>query len=57
MLSIFGDETFVQGYDIRNSIYLLINKGMLQCGDISIIQIEAEISRLYKGEYSLVLES
>lgn len=57
MLSIFGDETFAQGYDIRNSIYLLINKEMLQCGYISISQIEAEISRLYEGEYSLVLES
>ena len=57
MLSIFGKETFVQGYDIRNSIYLLINKEMLQQGSITIDRIEDEISKLYVGEYSLVLES
>jgi len=56
MLSIFGSETFAQGYDIQNSIYLLINKGMLQKKNISINQIEAEISKLYEGEYSLVIE-
>lgn len=56
MLSIFGTETFAQGYDIKNSIYLLINKGMLQKGSVSISQIEIEISKLYEGEYSLVLE-
>lgn len=56
MLSIFGSETFAQGYDIKNSIYLLINKKMLQQGLISIAGIEAEISKLYEGEYSLVLD-
>lgn len=56
MLSIFGAETFAQGYDIQNSIYLLINKEMLQHGGISIGRIENEISRLYEGEYSLILE-
>ena len=57
MLSIFGSETFVQGYDVKNSIYLLINKEMLDQGTISIHKIETEISRLYEGEYSLILES
>ena len=56
MLSIFGSETFAQGYDIKNSIYLLINKDMLENGTISIHKIEEEISRLYDGEYSLILE-
>lgn len=56
MLSIFGDQTFVQGYDINNSIYLLINRGMLQEGSVTIKQIEQEISKLYEGEYSLILE-
>ena len=56
MLSIFGTETFAQGYDIKNSIYLLINKEMLQKGSVSVSQIEIEISKLYEGEYSLVLE-
>lgn len=56
MLSIFGSETFAQGYDIKNSIYLLINRNMLDNGTISIHKIENEISRLYEGEYSLVLE-
>ena len=56
MLSIFGTKTFAQGYDIKNSIYLLINKEMLQHGSVNISQIELEISKLYEGEYSLVLE-
>lgn len=55
MLSIFGSETFAQGYDIRNSIYLLINRRMLTQGEISINQIETEISKLYEGEYSVVV--
>lgn len=55
MLSIFGSETFVQGYDLKNSIYLLINKDMFMRGVISLDKIESEISRLYEGEYSLVL--
>ena len=55
MLSIFGKETFAQAYDINNSIYLLINRGMLEKGIITIPQIEAEISRLYEGDYSLEL--
>ena len=50
MLSIFGTETFVQGYDINNSIYLLVNKEMLRQGNVSINQIETEISKLYEGE-------
>lgn len=57
MLSIFGTETFAQGYDIRNSIYLLINKRMLRQDTVSINQIEDEISKLYEGEYSLVIDS
>ncbi len=57
MLSIFGTETFAQGYDIKNSIYLLINKRMLRQGAVSINQIEDGISKLYEGEYSLVIDS
>lgn len=56
MLSIFGSETFAQGYDLQNSIYILINREMLLNGSIDISQIEVEISQLYMGEYSLVLE-
>lgn len=56
MLSIFGTETFLQGYDINSSLYLLINKGMLQRGEISISLLETEISKLYDGEYSLMVE-
>lgn len=57
MLSIFGSETFAQGYDMTNSIYLLINNKMLSEGTLSLPSIEKEISRLYEGEFSLVLES
>ncbi len=56
MLSIFGSETFVQGYDINNSVYILINKSLLEEGIVSVSQIEEEISRIYEGAYSLVLE-
>lgn len=57
MLSIFGSETFEQGYDVNNSLYLLINRRMLRQSNISISQIEHEISKLYEGEYSLVFDS
>ncbi len=57
MLSIFGTETFAQGYDIKNSIYLRINKRMLRQDTVSINQIEDEISKLYESEYSLVIDS
>ncbi|MDE5838057.1 MAG: hypothetical protein K2H39_03305 [Paramuribaculum sp.] len=57
MLSIFGSETFAQGYDINNSIYILLNKKMIKQGNLSIERIEAEISELYEGEYTLVLDS
>lgn len=57
MLSLFGKDTFVQGYDNKRSIYLLINREMLEKGDISVSQLESEISHLYEGEYMLVLDS
>lgn len=57
MLSIFGSETFAQGYDLKNSIYLLINRDLLEKGTISLKKIETEISRLYEGEYSLMLDT
>lgn len=56
MLSLFGSKSFAQGYDINNSIYLLVNRNMLDKGVLSINEIEAEISRLYEGDYSVVLE-
>ena len=56
MLTIFGSKTFAQGYDINNSLYLLINRAMLEKGDISLAKIESEISRLYEGDYALVVE-
>lgn len=56
MLSIFGAKTFAQGYDMNNSIYLLINRDMMERGAVTIRKIETEISRLYEGEYSVMLE-
>lgn len=56
MLNIFGKQTFIQGHDIKNSIYLLVNRAALENGTISKAQIETEISRLYVGDYSLTLE-
>lgn len=56
MLSIFGSETFMQGYDINNSIYLLVNREMMDDVKISIPMIESEISRLYDGEFSVMID-
>lgn len=56
MLSIFGSQSYAQGYDINNSLYLLINRDMLERGVISVHEIESEISCLYEGDYSLVLD-
>ena len=56
MLNIFGKQTFIQGSDIKNSIYLLVNRASFENGIISKTQIETEISRLYEGDYSLILE-
>lgn len=56
MLSIFGSETFAQYYDLKNSMYLLVNREMLNQHQITLSQIETEISRLYEGDYSFVLE-
>lgn len=56
MLSVFGTQTFVQGYDLKNFIYVLINRAMLENGLISFAEIENEISLLYEGEYSLTTE-
>lgn len=55
MLNLFGKETFAQGYDIDNSLYLLVNRNGLEQGIITAEQIEKEISKLYNGEYFVVL--
>lgn len=56
MLNLFGKQTFAQGYDIDTSLYLLVNRASIENGIISKQTIEDEISRLYEGDYSLVLE-
>ena len=56
MLTIFGSQTFAQYYDVRNSMYLMVNRLMLNEDQLSLGQIESEISNLYVGEYSFVLE-
>jgi len=56
MLSIFGPETFAQGYDQNASVYLLINRRRLAVGELCISQIEAVIAGLYAGDYGLTLE-
>lgn len=56
MLNIFGKQTFIQGYDVENSLYLLVSRMSLESGKISMRMIENEISRLYEGDYSLLLE-
>ena len=56
MLSIFGEQTFAQGYDVKNSIYILINRKMLDSRQISLSKIEKEINNLYEGDFSIVIE-
>lgn len=53
MINVFGEQTFIQAYDIKTSVYILINRKSYDSGDISIQMLETEISRLYDGEYSL----
>lgn len=57
MLSLFSPEKFVQVNDANCSIYLLVNKQMLLQNNITLHQIEKEISTLYEGEYSLASSS
>lgn len=56
MLSLFSPEKFIQANDTANSIYLLINRRMLEDSNITLPRIESEISRLYEGDYSLTFE-
>lgn len=56
MLSLFSPDSFVQMNDTNHSIYLLVNRMMLDEGRISIRQIETEITRLYRGNFTLVTE-
>ncbi len=56
MLSFFGSRTFIQGYDISNAIYLLINRKMVESNYISIADIESAISDIYEGEYNLIFD-
>lgn len=56
MLNVFGEQTFIQAYDAQTFVYVLINRKSCERGDISIPMIESEISRLYEGIYSLIVE-
>ncbi len=56
MLTFLSNDKFLQMKDVKNSMYLIVNKKMLESGRVSLSQIETEISNLYVGEYSFVLE-
>lgn len=56
MLSLFGPDMFLQAYDAKNSLYLLINRTEFDKGDLSIHEIEKEISNLYEGDFSITFE-
>lgn len=55
MLSLFGPDSFVQGYDIKNALYLLLNKHLFNSADFSLSDLEREISVLYEGDYTISL--
>ncbi len=54
MLTMFSPNLFVQYADVRNSVYILVNKEMLRQGVVTVRKIETELSDLYLGEYSLI---
>lgn len=56
MLSLFGPDVFQQAYDIKNSLYLLINRKEMEIGALTISNIEAEIANLYEGEFSIIVD-
>lgn len=56
MLSLFGPDVFKQAYDANNSLYLLINREELRKKNISLKQIENEISELYEGDFSITID-
>lgn len=53
MLSLFSPESFVQAYDVNNSVYVLINAYMLANGKITVNIVEDELALLYCGDYTL----
>ncbi len=56
MLTLFSNDKFLQVKDVKNSMYLMVNRKMLDSQKISIRHIETEIAKLYVGDYSFVLE-
>lgn len=56
MLSLFGPDVFKQAYDANNSLYLLINRKEMEDGNITLSQIEEEISGLYEGNFSITID-
>ena len=56
MLSLFGPEIFIQAYDLKNSLYLLINRNEFDNGNITISDLENEISSLYEGDFSITAD-
>ena len=56
MLSLFGPEIFIQAYDLKNSLYLLINRKEFDKGNITISDLENEISSLYEGDFSITTD-
>lgn len=57
MLSLFSPKYFLQGYDLKRSLYLLINKKALKDKEITIPYIEEEINKLFIGDFSLSFDS
>lgn len=55
MINVFGEQTFIQAYDEQSSVYVLINRKAYESGEVTIELLNIEISRLYKGDYSLAV--
>lgn len=53
MVSLFGPETFLQVADTTHTIYLMVNVKQLTVGAITIQDIEDELNRTYRGDFTL----
>lgn len=53
MVSLFGPETFLQVADTTHTIYLMVNVKQLTAGAITIQDIEDELNRTYRGDFTL----
>lgn len=53
MLTLFSPKIFAQYADVHNSVYLLVNKEMIENGNVTLLLIEEWLSANYIGSYNI----